>query len=539
MRNADKTREQLLKENNQLRDQIAALAKSADEFEKIEKELISSQEKFRVFFEFAPDAFYLSTLQGTFLDGNIAAEKILGYKKEILIGSNFLKLKLLSAKDLPFAAKALAKSVRGKRTGPDEFLLNHKDGSKVPVEISTYPVKIKGKKVVLGIARDISERKQNEEALRKSEQRYRFLAMNTLDTIWTTDADFNLTYVNDAVFSFLGYTPEEFIGLNPASFTPPEGLKAIQNAAERLVAKYKKGEISQEKFELQQIRKDGRVIHVEIRANLLQDSKGKINGFQGRSVNITEQKLTEKELILAKNKAEESDRLKSAFLANMSHEIRTPMNGILGFAELLKEPELTGDDQQKYINIIESSGERMLKTINDLIEISKLEASQMYVSLSEVNVNKQLQDIYAFFQPEVDNKGLQLVYNDSTFEPKLTINTDNEKLYGILVNLIKNAIKYTNKGSIEFGYIGKDSFVEFFVKDTGIGIPKDRQEAIFDRFIQADLSKSRSFEGAGLGLSITKAYVEMLGGKIRVESEEGKGSVFYFTIPYTTNPPLQ
>ncbi|NOU48927.1 MAG: response regulator [Bacteroidales bacterium] len=264
-----------------------------------------------------------------------------------------------------------------------------------------------------------------------------------------------------------------------------------------------------------------------------------------------ERKKAEQDIKHALLKAQESDRLKSAFLANMSHEIRTPMNGILGFAELLKEPGLTGEDQQEYITIIEKSGIRMLNIINDIVDISKIEAGLMEVRFIETNVNKQLDYIYTFFKPEVDKKGITLSYKYSLPTDVANILTDREKLYAILINLVKNAIKYSHEGTIEFGYnhkLSQDSLtvesgitstvLEFYVKDDGIGIPNDRQEAIFERFVQADIADKHAHQGAGLGLAITKAYVEMLGGKIWVESNTNagsgqKGSVFYFTIPYS------
>ena len=240
-----------------------------------------------------------------------------------------------------------------------------------------------------------------------------------------------------------------------------------------------------------------------------------------------------KELIKAKEKAEESDRLKSAFLANMSHEIRTPMNGILGFAELLKEPSLSGEEQQKYIKIIQKSGDRMLNIINDIICISKIESGLMELNLSETNIKDQTDYIYTFFKPETDQKGIQFILKDNLPDKTITFKTDKEKVYAILSNLVKNAIKFTDNGSIEFGYSNKDNYLEFYVKDTGVGIPIERQEAIFERFIQADIEDKRAFQGAGLGLSISKAYAEMLNGKIWVESQAGKGSTFYFTLPYS------
>jgi len=245
---------------------------------------------------------------------------------------------------------------------------------------------------------------------------------------------------------------------------------------------------------------------------------------------------TNENLYKAKDKAEESDRLKSAFLANMSHEIRTPMNGIIGFADLLKEPNLTGDQQSKYIGIIEKGGARMLNIINDIISISKIESGQMDVNIQETNINEQIEYIYTFFKPEIEAKGMQFSFKNSLFSKEAILKTDRDKVYAILTNLVKNAVKYSEKGSIEFGYILKKDTepveVEFYVKDTGIGIPNDRQEAIFERFIQADIEDKNAYQGAGLGLAISKAYIEMMKGKIWVESEFGKGSTFYFTIPY-------
>jgi len=237
------------------------------------------------------------------------------------------------------------------------------------------------------------------------------------------------------------------------------------------------------------------------------------------------------ELIKATVKAEESDKLKSAFLANMSHEIRTPMNGIMGFAGLLKEPDLTGEQQQQYIKVIEESGVRMLNIINDLVDISKIEAGQMDVNISQFNLNELLDYTYTFFRPEVERKGVQLFLDKKLGANEVTVRSDREKIYAIVTNLVKNASKYTSKGYIKFGIDRTENEITFFVHDTGIGIPKEKQEVIFNRFIQADTSLSRDYEGAGLGLAITKAYVEILGGKIRVESEPDVGTSFYVTFP--------
>lgn len=261
-----------------------------------------------------------------------------------------------------------------------------------------------------------------------------------------------------------------------------------------------------------------------------------LNEF-GRIGELFEKFVNQKaELRQAKDKSQESDRLKSAFLANMSHEIRTPMNGILGFAELLKRPNLTGKEQQQYIKIIETSGTRMLNIVNNIVDISKIESGIIEITNKVTNINEQIEFLTSFFAPEIEKKGLRLVYSKALPTNNATIITDTEKLYGILTNLLKNAIKHTYKGAIEIGYHLKpgdhQDLLEFFITDSGNGIPEDRLSVIFDRFMQADMSNKTVYQGAGLGLSISKAYVEMLGGEIWVESKHGIGSTFRFTLPY-------
>ncbi len=246
---------------------------------------------------------------------------------------------------------------------------------------------------------------------------------------------------------------------------------------------------------------------------------------------LTEERYKE-ELIDAKNRAEESERLKSAFLANMSHEIRTPMNGIIGFANLLREPNLTGSRQEEYIRIIENSGQRMLNIIGDLINISKIEAGQMDINTEETNVNEVIDRVLRYFLPLAEDKDLMLEARKPLSDRQVNIRTDREKLHQILTNLVENALKYTNQGKILFGYYPDNYNLVFYVEDTGIGIAPELHQSIFERFVQADLEISAQYEGAGLGLAITKAYVEMLGGKIHVKSEIGKGATFSFTLPF-------
>ena len=246
-----------------------------------------------------------------------------------------------------------------------------------------------------------------------------------------------------------------------------------------------------------------------------------------------ERKKIIENLKIAKEEAEESDRLKSAFLANMSHEIRTPMNGILGFTELLIEPDLSSKQKEKYIEIVHESGQRMLNTVNDIIEISRIEADEVNIKLKETDLNSSFEELIRFFKLEAEKKGLKLILELLLPAEKKNLTTDRNKFESILSNLIKNAIKYTESGTITVGCrFLNNTTIECYVKDTGIGIPKHRQKAIFDRFMQADTADTRLFEGSGLGLAIAKSYIEMLGGNIWVKSREGKGSTFYFNLPF-------
>ena len=283
------------------------------------------------------------------------------------------------------------------------------------------------------------------------------------------------------------------------------------------------------------LRPDGSVLYLKADGVVIPDKEGNPQRMIGINKDITKRKQAEIQLLEAKEKAVESDRLKSAFLANMSHEIRTPMNGILGFADLLKTPDLSGQQQNEYIDIIKKSGKRMLNIINDIVDISKIESGQMRVVIKDTNINTQLEDIHTFFKPEIEEKKINFVLKCGLPKELSVIKTDREKLYAIVTNLVKNALKYTYEGTIELGYSKKDDMLEFYVKDSGIGIAKDRHAAIFERFIQADIENVNAFQGAGLGLSITRSYVEMLGGEIRVESEERQGATFFFTLPCEQN----
>jgi len=256
--------------------------------------------------------------------------------------------------------------------------------------------------------------------------------------------------------------------------------------------------------------------------------------------NVTHRKNFENELVEAKNKAEDSDRLKSAFLANMSHEIRTPMNAILGFSDLLSTDEYSSEEKMEFIEMIKSSGRLLLNLINDIIDISKIEAGELKIQPSEFKLQELMDEMLQAFKQQMDRNGksqVKLILSNREELQNTSITTDRLRLQQVLTNLLSNAMKFTREGEIEFGVLNISNSFEFFVKDTGIGIPEQKLEVVFERFRQADDSHTRLFGGTGLGLAITKHLIELLEGKIWVESQEGKGTAFYFTLPVSTKEP--
>ncbi len=263
--------------------------------------------------------------------------------------------------------------------------------------------------------------------------------------------------------------------------------------------------------------------------------KKPINALKGSRIitiyDITEQLMRQKELSIAKNKAEESERLKSAFLANMSHEIRTPMNSIMGFITIIQEENLSDTDRKEFLRIVRENGDRLLRTLNDVVDFSKIEAGQVELSPEDFDLNEIINDIYGLFSSEAGLKNIELIKSKPVPTDISYIRIDKIKLYSIVINLIKNSLKYTEKGFIKYDFILENETLKILVTDSGIGIPEDKQKVIFERFTQVHSSYTRTFEGAGLGLSITKGYVNLMGGEINVESEFGKGSVFTVILP--------
>ena len=368
---------------------------------------------------------------------------------------------------------------------------------------------------LLSVAEDITDQKQTENALVESEERFRLLFEGHSAIMMLLDPTTgNIIDANRAATDFYGWSHEELCEMriqeiNTLSSKEIDVILDKWNTSDKL------------NFLFTHRKADGSVSDVE--------AFGCKIAIRGKAViyliihDITERKQA----------AEESDRLKAAFLANISHEIRTPMNGILGFSELLKDPQLTGEEQAEYIDLIHQSGQRMLNLINDIMDISKIDAREVKLLVSETSINQLLNNLLAFSKLEANIRGLRLSCTTGLPDSESIIETDSTKLTQILTNLIQNALKFTSKGGIDIGYTRKGNLLEFYVIDSGIGIPADKKEKIFERFHQADNSLTRNYEGSGLGLSISKAFVELLGGTIRVESVEGAGSTFAFTLPYT------
>jgi len=369
-----------------------------------------------------------------------------------------------------------------------------------------------------GAAQDISQRKRNEEKIRESNELNQSLLRTIPFGISIVDLEGNILFMSEKLKTEYG---KDSIGKKCWEIYRDDKKQPAD--CPLLSDHFKKDDCIYETSEVF----GGKTFQVNHTHMVFKGQNAVLGIFQ----DITEKKKYEIDLVNAKEHAEESDRLKSAFLANMSHEIRTPMNGILGFASLLKEPDLTGEEKENYIRIIEKSGLRMLNIINDIVNISKIEAGLMKISNQSVNLNEVLEYIYTFFKPEMDSIGRQLFYDNTYAGEEAILYTDGEKLYAIFTNLVKNAIKYSQSGPIELGFVRKDGVFEFYVRDNGVGIPKNRQKAIFERFMQENNPNKKIIEGTGLGLSISASYVEMMGGTIWVKSKEGKGSTFYFTIP--------
>jgi PAS domain S-box-containing protein len=411
-----------------------------------------------------------------------------------------------------------------------EGIFKKKDGTEFPVEISARRIVMEGMIYYQSIGRDITERKQSEEILRESEDKFRKIFEESPFGMAMAGKDLGILKANSAFCKMMGYTEEDLMGMTFKSFTHPDYRKRDEFELLRLIA----NEIPIYHIEKQYIRNDNRIIWGSSTVSTIRNNNDEVQLFLVMVEDITSRKIAEAELISAKEKAEESDRLKTAFLHNVSHEIRTPMNAILGFSSLLNEPGVTDAERNQYVDIIFQSGNQLLSIINDIVDLAGIESGHVKINISKVNINSVLRDLGEQYTYRVKSQNIALNLSAPLPGEESEILTDATRLVQILSNLINNAFKFTKRGNIDFGYSLKDGFMEFYVRDTGIGIPVEFHSLIFERFYQVDSAVAKQYNGTGLGLSLCKAFVGLLGGNIWLKSEPEVGSTFFFTIPYVT-----
>ena len=370
------------------------------------------------------------------------------------------------------------------------------------------------------------QRDNAERLMKASEENYRLMVDHSPDAV-IVHSEGRIQYSNPATLKLLNVDSFEKIkDLDLLSFVHPDYKEIIREGIKKVYETNKPTEYEDAKF----INRKLEVLDVEV-IGIPVTYMGKPS-VQSIVRDITERKRVEYELIKSKEKAEESDRLKTAFLHNISHEIRTPMNAIVGFSALLNEPDLTAEAQSTYIKTITQSSDQLLAIVKDIVEISNIEVGILKKSDDEFNLNEQLNLLFDQFNIIAVEKGIEFNLKKSLADGVARIRTDSSKLMQVISNLLSNAFKFTKQGEVNFGYAVRNHDIEFFVSDTGIGIPEEQYTKVFDRFYQIANSASRQFEGTGLGLPISKAYVELLGGRIWLTSEPGVGTFMYFTIPY-------
>ncbi len=429
--------------------------------------------------------------------------------------------------------KTVSERITQQITGFYRVTAIRKDGTKFPAELYGRNVTYRGKSMRLSLVRDISDRIKTEQKLQENELKFKTLFEHAADGILVGDENGHIIDVNSSFCKLTGYSPDNILDKFIAKIFSKNSLD--KNPLQFNLLKKGHSIISEREI----ITKNGAHIPIEMNTTML-----KSNYYLAIVRDMTERKKAEqslleknKELMLAKKRAEESDQLKSEFLANMSHEIRTPMNGILGFARMLGEEEMDSEQQKLYIDIIESSSSQLMRIIDDILEISILETKQVRVVNNPLNMNRLFLELFTIYDRQAKMNKTPLYIKSSLDDDMATIMVDEIKLRKVICNLIDNALRYTNEGYIELGYNLKKDTLVIYVKDTGIGIVKEKQEVIFERFSQAEKRLSKEYGGLGLGLSIAKQNTELLGGGISVESEKGKGSTFTFTIPY--NPAIK
>lgn len=407
-----------------------------------------------------------------------------------------------------------------------EFKITAKSGEKRIWNFYTTPLGLNGnKRIMLSMAPDVTQRIKMKEQLEESEQAYRLLFEEHTAAKFLIDPETGeIIKANSAASKFYGWSIEELesMNINEINVLSREEVSAAMDRARDNKRIY---------FEFKHRLSNGKIRDVEVFSSKT-EYKGKLL-LHSIVHDVTDKKQLMTELIEAKEKAEESDRLKSAFLANMSHEIRTPLNGIIGFSELMADPFFNGDQKDEFIKHILNNGQSLLSLISDIMDISKMESGGVTIHRRKIDVNGFLKELRGQHLLKFKEKGvgLNIEIPRGYLSQNVNVFADENRMRQILNNLVDNALKFTENGSVSIGYKQRINLIEFYVKDTGIGIPKEYHNIIFDRFRQVETSYARKFGGTGLGLAIAKNLIEMMGGKIWLESDMGVGSAFFFTLP--------
>jgi len=485
-----------------------------------------NEAKYRYMFHNNPQAMWIYDLETFgFLEVNIAAVKHYGFSKD-----EFLSMNL---KDLlpPFEVEKLIKNsetIDYHLNMSDTWVHKTKNGELISVEIVSYFIIFNNRNARHVLINDVTERKKTEEKLIHERKLLRTLIDNLPVTIYVKDAEGRKIIANRADMDVIGAKNEdEVLGKTDLElFSNDIGVRGY--ADDKKLIETGNPVLNQEEYFFDA----NGIQHWLMTSKIpLTEENGKITGLVGIGHNITVQKKMQEELIQAKEKAEESDRLKSAFLANMSHEIRTPLNSIIGFSELLGDPDFDPDQKTEFITHIVDNGNNLLMIISDIMDFSMLEAGQLKLRPEQISAQKIMNELINEFKHKAELRGIQLRIDDSANAPDILFTSDIYRINQIFKNLIGNAIKFTSEGFVEIGYKTAGEMVEFHIKDSGIGIDPKFHQTIFERFRQVDNTKTRKYGGNGLGLAISKDLIQLLGGKIWLESELGKYSNFFFTIP--------
>jgi PAS domain S-box-containing protein len=480
-----------------------------------------SEARYRKLFESSKDGIVIIDIpHGNIIDVNPFFSCLLGYSKEEILDKSLWNIGIFqNISD----SEELIKELQHKDfIRYDNILLSTKTGKPVHVEFTVNSYVVEQQKVVQCNIHNISERIQAEKKIHTLGK-----AIEQGPTAITiTNAEGKIEFVNNKFVELTQYQPSDVIGKNARIF---HAGHLTHEEYTSLWQTLKSGRTWE--GQVMNRRKDRTYFWEETTIAPVKDLEGNISNYILIQNDISEKKQIIQDLILAKEKAIESDMLKTAFLANMSHEIRTPLNSIIGFSELMMDDEFDQNQLTHFAKIINASGIKLLSIISDIMDLSRIEAGEIKVDKRRLSVNQLIANIQKEYLFKAVEKGLEINIDSVASSNEVFINSDENKLRQILFNFVGNAIKFTEKGTVEIGMEQKDGFVEIRVKDTGIGIPAQYQDQIFERFRQVESAFSKKYGGNGLGLAISKALVELLGGQIGMETEQGKGSTFYFTVP--------